>query len=98
MTMTGNRMTDRMTDTGPALARPRALGAPVSTVAPVSTAWPTVTFAARATSYRCSDLRPATHNSNHNSIRVSDVVLPVPAALDDFGAAKQGAPPRGVPR
>ena len=35
--------------------------------------------------------------TNHNSI-LSTVVVPVPAGRGGFGADKQAAPPRGVPR
>jgi len=70
-------------------ARLRALG----TVADArTTAWP-VTFEPCSASYVRRDLVP-THS---NSIALSGVVAPVPAGRDG-SAAKQAAPPRGVPR
>src|SRR3954451_10748019 len=80
----------------PPVARPRALsvvGAPIAQRTGVS-AW-RVTSAAPAASYMRSDLVRCT--TLHNSIRTTDVVVPVPAGRG-FGAAKQAAPPRGVPR
>src|SRR3954468_13563152 len=78
----------------PAAARPRALsavGAPIAMRSGVSPL--RVTSSASAASYMRSDLVRCT--ILHNSIRTTDVVVPVPAGRG-FGA-KQAAPPRGVP-
>lgn len=75
----------------PAAARLRALS-PVALRTDASP-WP-VTSAARAASYMRTDVRCT---ADHNSILTTDVVVPAPAGVG-FGAAKQAAPPRGVPR
>jgi hypothetical protein len=74
----------------PAVARVRALPPIARTDA---SPW-LVTSAARAASYLRTDVRC---NTNHNSIRTTGVVVPAQAGTG-FGAAKQAAPPRGVPR
>ena len=80
--------------TGMTLARPRSLAIAISaSPCPMTTGWP-VTPAVPATSYRHSSALDLRHLS-HNSIVRTDV----PAAAGRGGfAAKQAAPPRGVPR
>jgi hypothetical protein len=87
-----------MTNSGIATAVPSARALPVQ----VS---PSPLFAAIDTTWREGVADPARMRNasvlgsvNHNSIVPTTGVVPATAGLVTYGAAKQAAPPRGVPR